>query len=83
MHLGDHPCRPAKDTPTCTLVDPNGRLAAALPLETTSETSTSVRLEGWSYNELADVMQTTPGALRAAVSRARRKLEDGDASLPD
>lgn len=40
-------------------------------------------LEGWSYDELADVMQTTPGALRAAVSRARRKLEDGDASLRD
>jgi len=34
----------SKGTATCALVDPNGRLAEALPLETTSETSTSVTL---------------------------------------
>jgi len=32
-------------------------------------------VEGWSYAEAADVLQTTEGALRAAVSRARQKLE--------
>lgn len=32
-------------------------------------------IEGWSYADLADVLQTTEGALRAAVSRARDKLE--------
>ena len=33
-------------------------------------------LEGASYEEAADVLGTTPGALRAAVSRARAKLEN-------
>jgi RNA polymerase sigma-70 factor (ECF subfamily) len=32
-------------------------------------------LEGASYDEAAVVLETTPGALRAAVSRARMKLE--------
>lgn len=34
-----------------------------------------VAAEGWSYAEAADVLSTTSGALRAAVSRARAKLE--------
>jgi RNA polymerase sigma-70 factor (ECF subfamily) len=32
-------------------------------------------LEGWSYAEVAEALDTTEGALRAAVSRARDKLE--------
>jgi RNA polymerase sigma-70 factor (ECF subfamily) len=32
-------------------------------------------VEGWSYAEVADALNTTDGALRAAVSRARDKLE--------
>jgi DNA-directed RNA polymerase specialized sigma24 family protein len=32
-------------------------------------------IEGMSYDEASDVLDTTPGALRAAVSRARTKLE--------
>lgn len=34
-----------------------------------------VAVEGWSYAEAADALATTSGALRAAVSRARAKLE--------
>jgi RNA polymerase sigma-70 factor (ECF subfamily) len=34
-----------------------------------------VAVEGWSYSDLAVVLKTTDGALRAAVSRARDKLE--------
>jgi RNA polymerase sigma-70 factor (ECF subfamily) len=36
-------------------------------------------IEGWSYAELAAALQTSPGALRAAVSRARQKLETASA----
>jgi DNA-directed RNA polymerase specialized sigma24 family protein len=32
-------------------------------------------IEGATYDEAADVLGTTAGALRAAVSRARTKLE--------
>ncbi len=32
--------------------------------------------EGWSYADVAEALGTTSGALRAAVSRAREKLED-------
>ncbi|HLX35663.1 MAG TPA: sigma-70 family RNA polymerase sigma factor [Candidatus Limnocylindrales bacterium] len=31
-------------------------------------------VEGWTYAEIADALETTDGALRAAVSRARVKL---------
>lgn len=43
------------------------------PLERTALVLTAV--EGWSYSEAAQVLQTSDGALRAAVSRARDKLE--------
>ncbi len=43
------------------------------PLERTALILTAI--EGWSYADVAIVMQTTDGALRAAVSRARSKLE--------
>jgi RNA polymerase sigma-70 factor (ECF subfamily) len=43
------------------------------PLERTALILTAV--EGWSYPEAANILHTTDGALRAAVSRARDKLE--------
>ncbi len=42
-------------------------------LERTAIVLTSV--EGWSYREVAAALGTSEGALRAAVSRAREKLE--------
>lgn len=42
-------------------------------LERTALIMTAV--EGWSYGEAAEVLQTTDEALRAAVSRARDELE--------
>jgi DNA-directed RNA polymerase specialized sigma24 family protein len=33
--------------------------------------------EGVSTADVADLLATTPGAIRAAVSRAREKLEEG------
>lgn len=42
-------------------------------LERTAVVMTSVY--GWSYAELGRALETTDGALRAAVSRAREKLE--------
>ena len=48
-------------------------LATLTPIERTALIMTAV--EGWSYAELADALNTTQGALRAAVSRARDKLE--------
>jgi RNA polymerase sigma-70 factor (ECF subfamily) len=44
------------------------------PLERTALVMTA--LEGASYEEAGHVLGTTPGALRAAVSRARAKLEN-------
>ena len=43
------------------------------PLERTALVMTAV--EGISYEEASRVLDTSPGALRAAVSRARAKLE--------
>jgi RNA polymerase sigma-70 factor (ECF subfamily) len=43
------------------------------PLERSALLLTTI--EGWSYAELARVLGTSDGALRAAVSRARTKLE--------
>ena len=48
-------------------------MAALSPLERTAIVMTAV--EGASYDEAALVLGTTAGALRAAVSRARLKLE--------
>jgi len=54
-------------------LDVKKALETLTPLERTALIQTAI--EGWSYAELATVMQTTEGALRAAVSRAREKLE--------
>jgi RNA polymerase sigma-70 factor, ECF subfamily len=47
-----------------------GRLSA---LERTALVLTAI--EGWTYSEVATALGTSDGALRAAVSRAREKLE--------
>lgn len=47
-----------------------GRLS---PLERSALVLTAI--EGWSYAEVASALGTSDGALRAAVSRARQKLE--------
>lgn len=54
-------------------IDVRQALEKLTPTERTALILTSV--EGWSYKELADALNTTDGALRAAVSRARDKLE--------
>ena len=43
------------------------------PLERTALVMTA--LEGMTYDEAGDILGTSAGALRAAVSRARTKLE--------
>ncbi len=54
-------------------LDVRHALATLTPLERTALILTAV--EGWSYAEVANVLETSEGALRAAVSRARSKLE--------
>jgi len=54
-------------------LDVRQALGTLTPLERTALILTAV--EGWSYAEVANVLKTTDGALRAAVSRARDKLE--------
>lgn len=54
-------------------IDVRQALEKLTPLERCALLLTSV--EGWSYKEVADALNTTDGALRAAVSRARDKLE--------
>lgn len=54
-------------------LDVRASLQTLTPLERVALILTAV--EGWSYSELAELMGTTDGALRAAVSRARAKLE--------
>jgi len=56
-------------------LDARAAMASLTPLERTALILTAV--EGWSYAETAGVLATTEGALRAAVSRARAKLEVG------
>jgi DNA-directed RNA polymerase specialized sigma24 family protein len=48
-------------------------MAVLSPLERTALVLTAI--EGNSYGEAAQVLGTSAGALRAAVSRARQKLE--------
>jgi DNA-directed RNA polymerase specialized sigma24 family protein len=55
-------------------LDLRDALAVLGPAERTALLRTTV--EGRDYDDAADLLGTTPGALRAAVSRARRKLED-------
>jgi RNA polymerase sigma-70 factor (ECF subfamily) len=54
-------------------LDVQAAMAGLSALERTALVMTA--LEGASYDEAAAVLETTPGALRAAVSRARTKLE--------
>ena len=54
-------------------LDVRAALADLTPLERTALLMTTI--EGWSYSELAETLNTSDGALRAAVSRARDKLE--------
>jgi RNA polymerase sigma-70 factor (ECF subfamily) len=55
-----------------------GRALSALsPLERVALTMTAV--DGWTPAQLAATLNTSAGAIRAAISRARDKLEDGDA----
>ena len=54
-------------------LDVRQSLASLSSLERTALILTTI--EGWSYAEAAYVLNTTDAALRAAVSRARAKLE--------
>jgi RNA polymerase sigma-70 factor (ECF subfamily) len=54
-------------------LDVRNALETLTALERTALVLTVV--EGWPYAEAAEALQTTDGALRAAVSRARSKLE--------
>jgi RNA polymerase sigma-70 factor, ECF subfamily len=54
-------------------LDVRQALRTLTPLERTALIVTAI--EGWSYAEAAHALGTTEGALRAAVSRARDKLE--------
>lgn len=54
-------------------LDVQAAMARLSPLERTAIVLTA--LEGYSYTDAAQVLGTSAGALRAAVSRAREKLE--------
>ena len=54
-------------------LDVRAAMSTLSPLERSALVLTAV--EGWSYAEVATALGTTDGALRAAVSRARLKLE--------
>ena len=56
-----------------TWLDVQSAMSTLSPLERTAIVLTAV--EGWSYAVVAAAVGTTDGALRAAVSRAREKLE--------
>lgn len=58
-------------------IDLRQALAVLTPLERVALTMTAV--EGWSSAQVAETLNTSPGAVRAAVSRARDKLEVADA----
>lgn len=64
---------PSDETVRARWLDVRQALRILTPLERTALIVTAV--EGWSYAEAAHAMGTTEGALRAAVSRARDKLE--------
>lgn len=54
-------------------LDVQAAMTGLSPLERSALVLTAV--EGWSYAEVATALGTSDGALRAAVSRARQKLE--------
>jgi len=65
--------RPSDESVRDRWIDVRQALGTLTPLERTALILTAI--EGWSYADIADVLHTTDGALRAAVSRARDKLE--------
>lgn len=67
------PEEPTEESARVRWLDVQTALATLSPLERTALILTAV--EGWSYAEVAQAIETTEGALRAAVSRARDKLE--------
>lgn len=67
------PSSTSGDVVSARWLDVREALDLLTPLERTALILAAV--EGWSYAELAVVLHTTDGALRAAVSRARDKLE--------
>ena len=68
-----HSNSPSDETVRARWLDVRQGLRTLTPLERTALIVTAV--EGWSYAEAAHAMGTTDSALRAAVSRARDKLE--------
>lgn len=54
-------------------IDVRRAMTALTPLERSALVLTAI--QGWSYRAAAEVLHSTDGALRAAVSRARDKLE--------
>ena len=54
-------------------IDVRAAMGKLSTLERTALVLTAI--EGWSYTEVATALGTSDGALRAAVSRAREKLE--------
>ena len=68
-----HSNPPSDESIRARWLDVRQGLRTLTPLERTALIVTAV--EGWSYAEAAHALGTTEGALRAAVSRARDKLE--------
>ena len=69
-HASDTPFDEATQARWLDVRSAMGRLST---LERTALVLTAI--EGWSYTEVATALGTSDGALRAAVSRAREKLE--------
>lgn len=67
------PNEPAAESDRARWLDVQHALRRLSPLERTALILTAV--EGWSYADVALAVHTSEGALRAAVSRARDKLE--------
>jgi RNA polymerase sigma-70 factor (ECF subfamily) len=69
-----HSSEPSFDEATqARWLDVRGAMSRLSALERTALVLTAI--EGWSYSEVATALGTSDGALRAAVSRAREKLE--------
>lgn len=74
--LGGHAAQPATLDAAVTdrWLDLRSAMAALTPLERAALVMTAV--DGRTYDEAAALLGTSAGALRAAASRGRRKLED-------
>lgn len=71
--LPAHGSEPDDDWSRARWLDLRAAMGTLSPLERSALVMTA--LEGWTYAEAAETLGTSPGALRAAVSRARVKLE--------